>query len=57
MDVQTRNRMAAGMLVAGLGGALVFIAIRALPGIMRGVMRSMMKEMMAGDNGFKPPEM
>ncbi len=57
MDVQTRNRVVAGMLVAGVGCTLVFVASRALPRVMREVMRSMMKEMMNGDNGFDPPEM
>jgi hypothetical protein len=57
MDVQTRNRVAAGMLVVDVGCTLVFFASRALSRVMCEMMRAMMKEMMTGDNGLGPPEM
>jgi hypothetical protein len=57
MDAQTRKWVAAGLLAAGGGIALVLVARRVLPKMMGRMMRSMMKEMMSGESGFNPPEM
>ena len=57
MNTQTRKRVALGLLVAGVGIALLCAASRIVPKMMRGMMRSMMKEMMGGEGECNPAEM
>jgi hypothetical protein len=53
MDIQTRKWIAAGLLAAGIGIALLVAASRLVPK----VMRAMMKEMLAGAGECDPAEM
>ena len=57
MKPQTREWIAGGLLVAGVGIALLYVASRIVPKMMRGMMRSMMKEMMGGEGECNPAEM
>ncbi len=57
MDTPMRKRVAIGLLAAGGGITLLYVARCIMPKLMRGMMRSMMKEMMSGEGGFNPPEM
>ena len=53
MDTQTRKWIAGGLLAAGIGIALLYVASRIVPKMMR----SMMKEMMGGEGECNPAEM
>ena len=53
MDARTRKWVAAGLLATGGGIALLLVASRIVPKMMRGLMQ----EMMSGEGGFNPPEM
>jgi hypothetical protein len=57
MDMQTRKRLAAGLLAAAVGIAFLFAASRIVPRLMRGMMQAMMKEMASGKCGGDLPEM
>ncbi len=57
MKPQPRKWIAGSLLAAGIGIALLYVASRIVPKMMRGLMRSMLKEMMSGEGGCNPPEM
>ena len=57
MDTQTRKWIAGGLLAAGVGITLLYVASHIVPKMMRGMMRSMMKEMMGGEGECNPAEM
>jgi hypothetical protein len=56
MNTQTRKWIAGGLLAAGIGIALLYVASRIVPTMMRGMMRAMMKEMMNGEGECNPAE-